>query len=221
MIRQPPVAASPTDAPLPGSPAASRATTVIVAGLAPATIVAGAAVTADCAAGTPPGVTVTAAVCVTPTPFTPADTVFVSATVEESAPVATPLAFVAAVGWASVFPLPVAASTTVAPLTGFPLVSRAVTVIAADPPPAAIVAGAAASVDWVPETAPAVTVTVAVCVIAVEFTVADTVFDSATVEASVPVATPFTSVAALGCLRVSLRPVASTHYSSPATWLPP
>src|SRR6266699_64856 len=58
-----------------------------------------------------------------------AETVLDSATVELSVPVATPLAFVVAAGCVSVFPVPVAASTTVAPWTGLPSASLAVTVI--------------------------------------------------------------------------------------------
>ena len=45
-----------------------------------------------------PGLTTTAAICVTATPLIVADTVFDSATVELSVPVATPLAFVVAPG---------------------------------------------------------------------------------------------------------------------------
>src|SRR6266542_914200 len=74
-------------------------------------------------------VTVTVAVCVLAVPLAVADTVFASATVELKVPVATPLAFVGPLGCVSVLPLPVAASTTVAPLTGFPFASFAVTVI--------------------------------------------------------------------------------------------
>jgi hypothetical protein len=46
-----------------------------------------------------------------------------------------------------VFPVPVAAKTTVAPATGLPLVSRAVTVIVEVPVPAVIELGAAVTVD--------------------------------------------------------------------------
>ena len=83
----------------------------------------------DCPAETAPGVTVTAAVCVTGTPSIVADRVFDSATVELKLPVATPLPLVVALGWARVLPVPVAASTTVAPTTGLPDPSRAVTVM--------------------------------------------------------------------------------------------
>ena len=93
---------------------------MIVAVLPSAAIVAGEADTVDCAAETAPAVTVTAAVCVTPTALIVAETVFPSATVELNVPVATPLPFVVPTGCVRVFPVPVAASTTVAPLIGFP-----------------------------------------------------------------------------------------------------
>ena len=91
-----------------------------------------------------------------------AETVFVSAVVELNTPVATPLASVGPVGWVNVLPLPVAARTTVAPAIGLPFASRAVTVIVEVPVPASIVSGAALTVDCDAETAPLVTVTVAV-----------------------------------------------------------
>src|SRR2546425_8007628 len=109
-------------------------------------------------------VTVTVVVCVIPIPLTVAETIFTCATVELNAPVATPLASVPVGGCVRVFPSPVAASTTVAPLTGFPEASFAVTVIVAAlvPVDAVIDGGAASTVDWAAETGPAVTVTVAV-----------------------------------------------------------
>src|ERR1700730_13952224 len=90
-----------------------------------------------------------------------ADTVFASATVALKVPVATPLAFVGPTGWVSVFPVPVAASTTVAPLTGLPEASRAVTVIV-DVPVPAVIGEVAVTLDTVADTRPAVTTTVAV-----------------------------------------------------------
>ena len=62
--------------------------------------------------------TTTVAVCVSATLLIVADTVFDSATLEPSVPVATPLAFVRPAGWVNVFPAPVAASSTVAPGIG-------------------------------------------------------------------------------------------------------
>src|SRR5712691_994203 len=63
----------------------------------------------------------------------------------------------------------------------------------------------AVRVDCVAETPPAVTTTVAVDVIATVLIVADTVFEPAAVDASVPVATPFASVVPTGW--VSVLPV--------------
>src|SRR5437867_1708254 len=79
---------------------------------------AGERVTADGGAQTGALVTFTDAVCVMAVPLALAETVFAPATVELSVPVATPLASVGPLGWMSVLPLPVAASTTVAPLIG-------------------------------------------------------------------------------------------------------
>src|SRR5437868_5607323 len=131
-----------------------------------------------------------------------ADTVLVPAAVDESVPVATPLAFVA-VGCVSVFPaVGLAARTTVAPAIGLPLASFAVTVIVLVSVPALIDVGAAATLDCAAETPPAVTVTVAVCVITTELIVADTVLVPAAVELRVPVATPLASVVPTGCVSV-------------------
>src|SRR5439155_25466866 len=94
------------------------------------------------------------AVCVTATPLIVADAVFAPAAVEGGVPVATPLPFVGP-GCVRVLVLPVAARTTVAPAIGFPLASFAVTVIVDVPVPASIVVGAAVTVDWDAETAPA------------------------------------------------------------------
>src|SRR6202166_1150192 len=124
-----------------------------------------------------------------------ADTVFDSATGALSVPVATPLAFVGPTGCVSVLPVPVAASTTVAPLTGLPEASRAVTVIVDWLLPLdAVIGEVAVTLDWVPDTEPTLTTTVAVWVTATALIVADTVFDSATVALSVPVATPLALV---------------------------
>src|SRR2546425_1161019 len=98
---------------------------------------------------TGPIVTVIAAVDVSAVPFTVAELVFPSAAVELTVPVATPLASVAAAGCVSVFPLPVAVNATVAPLIRLPFPSFAVTVIVAGPPPAGMLAGAAATVETV------------------------------------------------------------------------
>ena len=74
------------------------------------------AATVDCAADTVPAFTTTVAVCVTATALMVADTVLVSAVVELSVPVATPLAFVGPTGCVNVLPVVgLAASTTVTP----------------------------------------------------------------------------------------------------------
>ena len=126
-------------------PWASRAVTCTAGvSVAPAAVFVGCTVTASWVAA--PAVTVTTAVCVAVTPAIEAVTVFDPATVEDKLPVATPFASVAA-GCVRVFPVPVAVSTTVAPLTGLPAASRAVTVVVAVPLPAVITGGAASTVD--------------------------------------------------------------------------
>jgi hypothetical protein len=94
-------------------------------------------------------VTFTVAVCVTVTvSFTLAVTVFVPAAVELNVPVTWPLRSVVPAGCVSVLPVVgVAASVTVAPLTGLPPASLTVTVIVLEPEPAVIVPGAAATDD--------------------------------------------------------------------------
>jgi len=196
-----PVAASTTVAPATGLPLASRAVTVIVEVPLPA-LIGEVAVTVDCAADTAPAFTTTVAVWAIATALIVADTVFVSAVVEERVPVPTPLAFVTPIGCVRVFPVVgVAASVTVAPWTGFPLASRAVTVMV-DVPLAAVIGDVAVTVDSVADTAPAFTTTVAVWVIATVLIVAETVFDPAAVELKLPVATPLASVVPMGCVSV-------------------
>src|SRR2546425_774988 len=183
------VAARVTVAPLIGLPLASRAVTVIVDVPLPA-VIGDVAVTVDWAAETAAAFTTTVAVCVIATVLIVAETGFEPAAVEFRVPVATPLASVVPTGCVSVFPgVGVAARVTVAPLTGFPLASRAVTVMVEVSPPAAI-GDVAATVDWAADTVPAFTTTVAVCVIATVLIVAETVFDPADVALNDPVATP-------------------------------
>lgn len=81
------------------------------------------------------------------------------------------------------------------------MASRAVTVIVEGPLPAAI-GEVAATVDCAAETVPAFTTTAAVCVMPTVLIVADTVFEPATVELTVPVATPFASVVPAGWVSV-------------------
>jgi hypothetical protein len=124
-------------------------------------------------------------------PFAVADTVFISTTVELSVPVATPFAFVGPAGCVSVFPVPVAESTTVAPLIGLPLSSFTLTVMVEAPLPCEIALGTAATVVCSADTGPVVAVTSAVCVSVVVtvpiVAVAETVLVSATMVVRLPV----------------------------------
>jgi len=100
-----------------------------------------------------------------------------------------------------------------------PLASRAVTVIVEVPLPA-VIGDVALIVDWLADTVPAFTTTVAVCVIATALIVAEIVFDSASVDASVPVATPLAFVGAAGCVSVLPDPVAASTTVAPGIGLP-
>src|SRR5436190_2109921 len=155
-------------------PPASRAVTVIVLVPDPAGIDAGAAVTVEVVADTAPAVTVTPAVCVIATVLIVAEIGCASCRDELNVAVRTPVVgSVVPVAGVSVFPVPPAAvRLTLAPAIGLPFASRAVTVMV-DEPPAGIEAGAAATVEVVADTAPAVTVTPAVCVIATVLIVAE------------------------------------------------
>src|SRR5256714_15485062 len=66
----------------------------------------------------------------------------------------------------------------------------------------ATIGDVAVTLDRLAETVPAFTTTVAVCVIATELIVAETVFVPAAVEVRVPVATPLALVVAVGCVSV-------------------
>src|SRR6185437_6222592 len=210
-------AASTTVAPWIGFPFASRAVTVIVEVPLPA-VIGDVALTVDWAADTAPALTTTVAVCVIATALIVADTVLDPAAVELNVPVISPLASVVPTGWVSVLPaVGVAASTTVAPWIGLPLASRAVTVIVEVPLPAAI-GDVAVTVDWAADTVPAVTTTVAVCVIATALIVADTVLAPAAVELTLPVATPFASVVPIGCVNV-LPAVGVAASTTVAPWI--
>src|SRR5213083_76732 len=158
------------------------------------------ALTVDCAADTAPAFTTTVAVCVIATELIVAETVLEPAAVDDRVPVAMPLASVVPTGWVRVFPsVGVAASVTVAPAIGLPLASFAVTVMVDVPLPAAI-GDVALTVDCAADTVPGFTTTVAVCVMATALIVADTVFEPAAVDDSVPVATPFAFVVPTGCV---------------------
>src|SRR5439155_280191 len=209
-----PVAASTTVAALTGFPKSSFAVTMIVDDPLPATNEAGDAVTVDTAADTGPAVTVdrdaetgvpvtvTAAVWVIRVPSAVAETVFDSTTDELKLPVATPFPSVGPAGCVSVFPVPVAARTTVAPPIGFPKSSLTVTVMLETLLPTGIEFGEAVTVDVAAEAGPGVTVTTAVCVRSAPLARADTVLVSATVEPSAPVTSPLASVLPSGCVRV-------------------
>jgi len=214
-----PVAASTTVAPAIGLPSASRAVTVMVELPLPA-VIGDVAVTVDRLADTAAGFTTTVAVCVMATALIVADTVFAPAAVDASVPVTTPLAFVVPTGCVSVLPAAgVAARVTVAPGIGFRFASRAVTVMVELPLPA-VIGDVAVTVDCAGDTAPGVTVTVAVCVTGTPSIVADTVFDSATVELRLPVATPLPFVVALGWLRVLPVPLAVSTTVAPGIGFP-
>lgn len=102
-----------------------------------------------------------------------------------------------------------------------PLASRAVTVIVLVSVPAAIELGDATTVDCAAETPPVRTTTGSVCVAAVAPIVADTTFDSATVDASEPVAMPAASVTATGPWVIAFpAPVAASVTVAPLTALP-
>src|SRR5216683_1137734 len=185
----------------------------------PPAVIGEVAATVDCAAETVPAFTTTVAVCVIATALMVAETVFDPAAVELKLPVAIPLALVVPTGWINVFPVPVAAKTTVAPGIGLPFASRAVTVMVEVPLPA-VMGDVAATVDWVPETAPAFTTTVAVCVIATALIVAETVFVSAPVDERVPVAIPLALVVPTGWINVFPVPVAARTTVAPGIGLP-
>src|SRR5947207_535985 len=71
-----------------------------------------------------------------------------------------------------------------------------------DVPLPAVMGDVAVTVDKDAETDPTFTTTLAVCVIATELIVAETVFVPAAVALRVPVATPLTSVVPTGCVSV-------------------
>src|SRR5207249_4911426 len=121
------------------------------------------AATSDWVPETVPAVTATVAVCVRSEERRVGKESLSPAAVELSVPVTTPLALVVPLGCVRVLPVPVAASTTLAPSIGFPTTPRSVRVLV-DVPLPAVIGDVAATSDWVPETVPAVTATVAVCV---------------------------------------------------------
>ncbi len=155
---------------------ASRTVIVIVLVATPsATTVVGDAVTLEFAALTAPAVNVTVAVEVTFTlPFTTALIVDVPIVVDLTVPVICPLAFVVPEDWVMVSVAPrLDDKVTVAPGTGLLLLSRTVTVmVEVVVPSATTLVGLAATVDVLPDGAPAVNVMLAVWVIATLFAAA-------------------------------------------------
>src|SRR5207247_10996813 len=75
-------------------------------------------------------------------------------------------------------------------------------------------------VDWLADTVPAFTRTVDGRVSATALIVAELVFDSASVDASVPVATPLAFVVVAGCVSVLPDPVAASTRVAPGLGLP-
>src|SRR5690606_5978978 len=129
--------------------------------------------------------------------------------VERIDPVATPAASVTCAGCVSEWPSPLASSATVSPGIGFENASSAVTVIVDDATPSAWIVGVeSCTVDTVGESDAGPTVIVAGTATAASPAVAVTVFTSARVDASAPVATPSAFVGPDGC--VSVLPVPST-----------
>jgi hypothetical protein len=217
----PNVAARLTVLPLTGLLFASRKVTVIVDVTTPSAVtLAGLAVTVDALAETAPAVNVTEAVCVivTVSVVSVAVIVAVPAVVDAIVPVVWPFASVAAAGCVSV--PNVVARLTALPFTGLLFASRNVTVIVEVATPSAVtLAGLAVTVDALAETAPAVKVTLAVCVtVIVSVTsVAVIVLGPAVLDRTVPVVCPAASVAATGCVTVPSVAVSVTVL--PATGL--
>src|SRR6187397_2884563 len=231
-----PVEASWTVRPATGFPCASRTVTVIVEVAVPSatTSLAGFAVALESAGSIVDGSPTKATVgcCATTTWLGPgsivAVSVFVSAMVEAIVPVATPLASVVPAGWTRVLFVPVEASWTVRPATGFPCASRTVTVIVEVAVPSATTSlagfavaleSAGSIVDGSPTKA-----TVGCCATTTWLgpgsIVAVSVFVSAMVEAIVPVATPLASVVPAGWTRVLFVPVEASWTVRPATGFP-
>src|SRR5438128_581104 len=205
-------------------PNASNAVTRTGGEILPRIIVlVGCAVNASAAAG--PGSTWTVGVCASGSvPFNVAETVFISALVELSVPVTRPLASVVAACCVTVFPTPLASSATVAPGTGFPKASSAVTVSVdpLEPALAGIAAGSAVTRDCVLLAGPMVPVAVNVTGLPVSpVAVAVSVLSPGTSPSVQDVAAiPLALLEVVTGLAVPPPPVASNGTPTPATGLP-
>ncbi len=89
-----------------------------------------------------------------------------------------------------------------------------------DVPLPAVIGEVPVTVDWLADTVPAFTTTVAVWVTPIPSIVADTVLASACVDANVPVATPLAFVVVAGCVSVLPDPVAASTTVAPWIGLP-
>jgi hypothetical protein len=139
---------------------------------------------------------------------------------DETLPVATPAASVVAAGWTSVAE-PVAERTTTFPGTGFPYASFTVAVTVAFVPSSGTDVGFAARAEVAALGAAGVNVTVAGVEMATgPGRLAVTVFASAFVEESAPLAWPLASVAAEGCVIVFAVPVLAKVTATPGTTFP-
>src|SRR5687768_1756065 len=154
--------------------------------------------------------------------------VFVSAVVEASVPVATPLASVTTEGCVNVLFVPVEASCTVWPATALPFASLTVMVIVevAEPLATTLVEGLAVALVFAAlivlgsPTKPTVGCPATTTWPAPGLIVAVSVFVCAVVDAIVPVATPLASVTATGCVTELFAPVEASCTVCPATALP-
>jgi hypothetical protein len=152
--------------------------------------------------------------------------VFVSAFIELRVPVICPLAFVIPAGCVTAFPAPLAASVTVAPLTGFAYASFTVTVIvdALAPLLAVIELGAAATSDRLALGAPAAAVAANVTGLPVSVPdVAVSVFDPAAVpwvqEVTAAIPPAFVSTGVVGFTVPPPNPTANVT-ETPSTGFP-
>jgi hypothetical protein len=146
-------------------------------------------------------------------------TVFVSAIVDESVAVNTPLALVVPLAGVNTFAEPLDDSVTDWPMTGFPLASFTVTVSAVVDVPSAVTVGGLATIDDCPLDGAAATKRTVALALAPP-NVAVTVFVSAVVDASVAVNVPLASVIPPAGANTFIVPLDVSVTGSPATGLP-